>query len=499
MASAESGARRPLPRLIGLQLLAVALTLAGAGCAVGPEFKRPPPPTAGRYTQAPMASLLPGQVGDQQRLIEGGDIPGQWWALFHSQPLNDLIEEALKSNADLRAAEAALRVAQENGRAQQGAFYPSLDASFQSSRNMNPEATLSSPLASGGSIYNLHTAQLSVSYAPDVFGGLRRSVESLQAQAAQQRFLMQAVYVSLTSNVVNAAVQEASLRDQIAVTGRLIDSAQQVLTILQRERDLGAASATDVTTQEAALAQFKASLPPLEKQLAQQRDLLAALTGRLPSDDVAARFELDSLKLPKDLPLSLPSKLVDQRPDVRAAEENLHSASAQIGVATANRLPNITLSGVGGSTALEIGQLFTPGAGFWSLTAGITQPVFQGGALLHRQRAAEAAYDQAAAQYRSSVVGAFQNVADTLHALHADADAYVADIAAEQAAATNLRTARRQLELGDISPLTLRLAEQTYGQAQLTRIQAQANRFADTAALFQALGGGWWNTEKPAN
>ena len=318
-------------------------------------------------------------------------------------------------------------------------------------------------------------------------------MESLKAQADSQRFQLEATYLTLTSNVVAAAVQEAALRGQIAATKRIIEIQSQSLELLQRQYALGQVASSDVAAQEAALAQSQATLPPLEKQLAQQRDLLARLVGRFPSETIAEEFELSSLQLPQELPVSLPSKLVAQRPDVRSAEEQLHSASAEIGVSIANRLPNITLSANVGSSATAISQLFTSGTGFWALAANLTQPIFQGGTLLHRQRAAEAAYDQAAAQYRSTVLTAFQNVADTLHAIQSDADALKAAVAAERAAAKSLAIARSQLELGDISYLALLNAEQTYQQAMINLVQALANRYADTAALFQALGGGWWN------
>jgi NodT family efflux transporter outer membrane factor (OMF) lipoprotein len=268
---------------------------------------------------------------------------------------------------------------------------------------------------------------------------------------------------------------------------------QEQLELFKRQLQLGAVAEANVIAQVATLAQTKAMLPPLQKQLAQQRDLLAALAGRFPSDGPAEKFDLTTLQLPQELPLTLPSKLVEQRPDVRAAEEQLHSASAQIGVAKANMLPQFTLSAAGGSMATQISQLFKSGNGFWSLAGGITQPLFEGGALIHKKRAAEAAYDEAAAQYRAIVIAAFQNVADTLQALQFDADALQAAAEAERSAAASLAIARRQVELGDIAYVSLLAAEQTYQQAALNLVQARANRFADTAALFQALGGGWWN------
>ncbi len=466
-----------------------------AGCAVGPNFQRPTAPTVDRYTQQPLSALtVSAEVkgGEAQRFVQGMDIPGQWWTLFHSKPLNDLIEQALKANPDLEAAQAALRGAWENVYAQQGAFFPSVDASFNPTRQKTA-GVLTSPLASGSNIFSLHTAQVSVAYVPDVFGGTRRQVESLKAQADSQHFQLEATYLTLTSNVVTAAIEEAALRGQIEATGKIIEFQSKSLELLKRQYELGQIATADVLAQEATLAQVQTMLPPLEKQLAQQRDLLARLAGRFPSETLVEEFKLSSLQLPQELPVSLPSTLVAQRPDVRSAEEQLHAASAEIGVNVANRLPNITLSANLGSSATAINQLFTSGTGFWALAANLTQPIFQGGTLLHRQRAAEAAYEEAAAEYRSAVLAAFQNVADTLHAIQSDADALKAAVAAENAAARSLTIVQKQLELGDVSYLELLNAEQTYQQANINLVQALANRYADTAALFQALGGGWWN------
>jgi NodT family efflux transporter outer membrane factor (OMF) lipoprotein len=328
---------------------------------------------------------------------------------------------------------------------------------------------------------------------PDVFGLNRRTVESLKAQTEQARFALVATHITLSANVVAAAIQEATLRAQIDATRSLIAVNTDMLQILRNQFAKGYASRLDVAAQESQLAQVTATLPPLLKQLAQQRDLLAALSGGFPSENLPEKFELSSLQLPQELPVSLPSQLVEQRPDVRQAEENLHTASAQIGIATANRLPNITLTADAGTMALDAGRMFAGGAGFWDLGASVTQPIFQGGALLHRERAANAAYVQAAEQYRSTVITAFQNVADTLNALEQDADALKTAAAAADAAKVTLDLTRRQLETGYASNLALLNAEQTYQQAVINLVQVQANRYADTAALFQALGGGWWN------
>ena len=485
---------RVQPRIAGFAAMFTVLMLM-AGCAVGPNFQKPGAPKVDGYSPEPLpAQTASGDVhgGEAQRLVQDMDISAQWWTLFHSKALNDLVEQAIKKNPDLESAQAALRVARENVYAQEGALWPSISANYSATGQKVP-GELGSPTASGAYTYSLHTAQVTVGYTPDVFGGTRRQIESLKAQADSQCFQLEAAYLTLTSNVVVSAIQEAGLRGQIDATWKIIEIETHSLELLKRQYSLGQVARADVVAQEAALAQTQATLPSLEKQLAQQRDLLSRLTGRFPSDALTEKFEISSLELPQELPVSLPSKLVEQRPDVRSAEEQVHAASAQIGVAVANRLPNISLSANYGTSATAISQLFTPGTGFWALGANVAQPIFQGGTLLHRQRSAEAAFDQAAAQYRSTVLTAFQNVADALHAIQSDADAVKAALAAEKAAAQSLDIARRQLELGDISYLALLNAEQTYQQASLNLAQALSNRYADTAALFQALGGGWWN------
>jgi NodT family efflux transporter outer membrane factor (OMF) lipoprotein len=437
----------------------------------------------------------PGAVGGNiQRLVVGLDIPGQWWALFHSHALNSLIERSLKSNPDIKSAQEALTVAKENVYAQQGFYWPSISGDFTAQRAKSSSQI--SPVTSTSALYfNLFTPQVTVSYTPDVFGLNMRTVESLKAQAEQQRFVIEATYLTLSSNVVAAAIQEASLRAQIAATERLIDVNKEALDLLREQLKTGYTNTPAVLAQEAQLAQVVATLPPLQKALEQGRDLLARLAGAFPNEDLAQKFELSSMDLPSQLPVSLPSNLVEQRPDVRQAEENVHSACAQIGVAVANRLPTFTLSGNAGRTAVEIGQLFTPGTGFWTLSAAVSQPIFEGGTLLHRERSARAAYRQADQQYRSAVLTAFQNVADTLHALDQDAKGLKAALDADRAAKISLDLTNEQVKVGYANYLSLLSAEMVYQQAEISLVQAEANRFADTAALFQALGGGWWNRQ----
>ena len=489
-----SAARLSLNVLPCIAALGMACLLL-AGCAMGPDFEKPAAPDVSDYTTHPLATTVASANvvgGDAQRFAKGIDISADWWTLFHSKPLNDLIEQSLAKNPDLKSAQAALTAARENVLAQRGAYYPSVTGSFSASRQKQPGSLAPVP-SSNALLYNLFTPQVSVSYVPDVFGLNRRTVESLDAQAEQVRFQMIATQTTLTANVVLTAVQIGSLQMQIDATRQLIDINSNMLQILQYQFAKGSVGGLDVAAQESQLAQVKAALSPLLKQLAQQRDLLAVLAGLFPSQAPAEKFELSSLQLPQELPLSLPSELVAQRPDVLQAEANMHAASAQIGIAIANRLPNIELTANAGSTVLAIGQVFKSGTGFWGLGADLTAPIFQGGKLLHQERAAKAAYVQAAELYRSTVLTSFQNVSDMLAELEQDAGGWKAAATAADAAKVTLDLSQRQWRDGYASYLSLLSAEQAYQQASINLVQAQANRYADTAALFQALGGGWWH------
>jgi len=471
-----------------------------SACSVGPNFSRPTPPKDAGYTPTALPEKTASAAvtaGEAEKFVMDRDIPFEWWELFRSPALNALIKKAFAANPTLPAAEAALRQAQELVKAQQGFFYPSLTGGLSISRNQTA-GTLSPATANGLFFYDLYAAQLNVSYTPDVFGGNRRQVESLEAQAANQRFQLEAAYITLATNVVSAAFTEASLRGQIAATNRIIDSDRKALDILRNQLRFGYAMRIDVAAQEAALAQAEATLPPLQKAFEQNRDLLRVLCGNLPNEDLAETFDLDSIHLPQELPVSLPSKLVDQRPDVRAAEEAIRSANAQVGVAIANRMPQFSITGGYGNTATQWAPLFTPQGVFWSIVGGVTQPIFDGGTLLHRERAADEALMQAAYQYRSAVLTAYQNVADTLHAVVSDADALKANVASEEAAKVTLDLTHRQQQVGYVDYLTLIQAELAYQNAVIARVQAQAARFGDAAALFQALGGGWWNRKDVA-
>ena len=488
---------QPLAHLCGLlRHLMAALSLlciALAGCTVGPDFVPPDLAANAGYSRDKLTTTARADIdagGGPQRLIDGMDIPGQWWTLFRSPALNALVEEALHANPDVSAAQAALRQANELVFADQASLFPSVNGNLSKTREKVSGATTG---AASSPILTVSSASLSVSYAPDVFGGTRRQIESSTAQAEYERFQLEATYLTLTSNVVNTAVSLASVRDQIGATEQIIRLQSDQLDLLNAQRRLGAIADTDVLTQQTALAQTRATLPPLQKQLAQTRNQLMAYLGRFPNQDRDERFDLASLHLPQDLPVSLPSAIVGQRPDVRSAQAQLHEASANIGVAVANQLPQFSITGSLGSTVASGTRLFSAGSGVWSLAGSIAQPIFDAGALEHRKRAAVAAYDQSAAVYRGTVLTAFQDVANALRALEADAEALNQQVAAERSAQASLDLVQAQFRLGAVAYINLLTAQQTYQNTVLARVKAQAARYSDTTALFQALGGGWWN------
>jgi len=489
---------------------ALAAMVVLAGCAVGPNFHRPASPDGAGYTTASLPEVTASANvlgGDAQRLVAGQDVPFNWWEAFGSPALDSLVQQSFRANPTVAAAQAALRQAQEQVYAQRGYFFPTVAASytFQRQQVSGNTASSSAPGIQGNGqnltpsapaqplIYNYHTAALTVGFTPDIFGGNRRKVESLEAQAQMQRFELEATYLTLASNVVAAAIQEASIRAQIAAIRQIIDDYERSLQVLRDKYAQGYAMGIDVAAEEAQLAQARSLLPPLEKQFEQTRDLLRALAGKFPNQELEQTFELTSLHLPRDLPLSLPSRIIVQRPDVRAAAEQLHSANAEVGVAVAAMLPQFSITGAAGGAANEFPWMFRQGGPFWSVIGAVTQPLFAGGTLLHTKRAADQALQQAAAQYQETVLTAYQNVADTLHAMLADANELAAADAAERAAKVTRDLTHEQMQDGFTDYLADLAAQITYQQAVLSLIQAQATRFGDTAALYQALGGGWWN------
>src|SRR6202030_307164 len=484
--------------------LLVSVSALAAGCAVGPRYHRPAAPTNAGYAPTPLpetSASAPVHGGEAQRLVSGRDIPFEWWELFKSPALNALVERAFRANPTIASAQAALVQAQELVYAQQGYFFPTVAANYDFERQkiagnltldnapgvegngdnlLPPVQDLNNTPHTHPLFYDLHTAQLTVGFVPDVFGANRRQVETLAAQTDAQRFALEATYITLASNVVAAAIQEASLRAQIAATRQIIEADRKSLQILRDQFPLGFAMRIDVAAQEAALAQAETLLPPLQRQLEQTRDLIRALVGNLPNQEASQTFEFDALQLPPELPVSLPAKIIEQRPDVRAAEAQLHAANAQVGVAVAAMLPQFSINGTLGGAADQIPWLFRGGGPFWTVTGGVSQPIFEGGTLLHTKRAADAALKQAATQYQSTVIAAYQNVADTLHASLSDADALAGAVEAENAAKVTYDLTRRQMEAGYANYLALLSAETPYNQALLTRVQAQAIRYGDS-------------------
>jgi NodT family efflux transporter outer membrane factor (OMF) lipoprotein len=465
-------------------------------CAVGPDFLHPTAPGITRYTREPLVhtSSTDAASGQRQVFLPGRDIPEEWWALFRSPRLSALVARALQNNPNLQSALATLRAAKESVYAQEGKFFPLAQANFNPARERSSGA-LTPVLSTPASVFNLVTAQVLVSYTFDVWGLNRRTVESLEALSDVQRFQVEAAYLSLTANLVVAAITEASLRGQIDATERIIAINTKMLNILRQQFETGFANRNDVALQEAALAQAKALLPPLRKALAQQRDLIAALAGTFPSEGPPETFTLAHLHLPTDLPVTLPSQLIEQRPDVRAAEEQLHSASAQIGVAVANLLPSFTINANGGYTNTALPGLISPQTLFWILAGNATQTVFDGGTLLHQLQGAKDTYQAAAWTYAGTVIRAVQNVVDSLRAIQNDADALKAARDFERAAKVSFDLAQQQMQTGNANILVLLTAQQTYLQSSIQVVQTRAARLIDTVALLQALGGGWWNRE----
>ncbi len=485
-----------------LRGLAVAVTAAVlAACAVGPDYRAPEAPASGIYTEKPQAERTdsaPVQGGDAQRFQVGAKISADWWTLFGSPELDALIKTALAGQPTLAAAQAALRQAEENVNAQYAVLYPSVDASLSAKRQRISGATLGNPSIPPNT-FNLYNASVNVTYAIDVAGGARRELEALRAGVDFQRLQVEATYLSLTANVATTAFREASLREQIRATREISEAQDAQLELAEKQFKLGAISGSDLLGQRAQAAQTRATLPPLEKALGQTRNQLAVLIGKLPAEAKLPELDFGKFRLPQELPVSVPSELLRQRPDVRQAEAILRQTNARIGVAEALMFPQLTLTGSYGTAALRSGDLFNPGTQLWNIGANLLQPIFHAGQLKAQKRGAEAAYDQAFAQYRLAVLTAFQDVADVLLALEHDARALKAQAEAEAAARESLEVTQQQLKFGAVNYVQLFNAQRQYSLAKFALVQAQAARYADTAALFQALGGGWWNRADQAN
>ncbi|MFZ4062481.1 MAG: efflux transporter outer membrane subunit [Polynucleobacter sp.] len=487
-----------ISRLHWLLLITAGLLSA---CAVGPDFKQPDAPKTSAYTEEPLSKKLataPGVPGGtDQAFIEGADIEAQWWELYKSPELDLLIKKALEKNPNLGAADAALRSAQENVNAQIGGqYFPAVGLGGAATRQLQPSAIYGLPY--GSDTYNLYNTSVNVTYKLDVFGGARRTVESAKAQAEYQQFKLEGAYLSLTANIVTGAIREAALRAQLQATAEILKAQQNLAEVTEKQLKIGSVNKVDLTSQQSLVASTQVDLYTYERNLAFARNQLAVLTGELPSNASITKFDLSKLHLPDKLPLSVPSSLVRQRPDVRAAEAQLKSTNALVGVATANLLPQFNITGAIGSAALTSDALFGPNAALWSIAGGIFQPLFQGGQLLAQRRGAMANYEQAVFQYQATVLSAFQEVADALRALETGAQALKAASDAERYSYETLDLVQQQYKLGTASYLAVLYYQNLYQQAKVKSVAAQATRFADTAALFAALGGGWWNRTGPA-
>jgi NodT family efflux transporter outer membrane factor (OMF) lipoprotein len=508
--------KRLYPGVHPSRATALALCLATlGGCAVGPDFVSPPAPEVGRYTPEKLTRV--GEKDAGVSFVPTGEVPQRWWETFKSGKLNRLVNAAIEHNPSIQAAEAAIQVSYYAAEAQKGGFLPTVllnsNDSVNLPSNLRPLSAINqtmfnqtypstfnvvnnAPLLNIAQnppmwSYSLFLKQATVAYTLDIWGQNRRTVEALEALTDTMRYQSEAAYLALTANVTVAAIQEAALRGQLAAVERVIKIERELLDLFRNQKGVGWVSEADVLTQEAALAQSLELLPPLKKQVAQQRNLITALVGRYSTDEVSERFDLDDIKLPRAVPVTLPARFVRQRPDIRAAEAQLHAASAQVGVTVAARLPNISLSANGGVNAYKLAQLIMPGTQLYGVAADVTQPIFSGFSLLNQQKGAEAAFQQAEAQYRQTVVTAFENVADLLRAIQADSEAVKAAAYAENVSGRNLEIVRGQLKIGAVSVLAVLNAQQTYLLAVVAHAQARGNLLSDVAGLFMALGGGW--------
>jgi NodT family efflux transporter outer membrane factor (OMF) lipoprotein len=464
------------------------------GCAVGPDFVRPQPPAVEQYTREPQRAATVEADGQSQRFDTGTGVASDWWRFFDSSRLDDLMREALASNQSLQAAQARLRQSEENLRAGHGVFYPQVNGSFDAARRKTSEFQIAG--VPGGGIFNLYTLAGTIGYALDVFGGNRRAVESLQAQTDFHRYAVGGTYLALSGNIVNTVVAAAAYRALIKSTGEIVEAEKEQIRITEAQAEAGLVPYANVLSIRTQMFATEATIPQLQQKVAQTEHLLAALTGRTPAESAPLQIALTDLKLPSEVPVTLPSDLVRQRPDILMAEAQLHGASADIGVATAALFPSFTLNGTYGVNNTSMGNLFNASGSFWALGANVAAPLFQGGSLWFKRKAAIEAYNQALATYRQTVLDAFAQVADVLRALEHDAEALKSQSHALAAAEEALRLIQANYEAGLANYVQVLVANAQYHQAQIGYLQAVAQRLQDTAALFVALGGGWWQAHE---
>ncbi|MBO1324675.1 efflux transporter outer membrane subunit [Acetobacter sp. TBRC 12305] len=477
-------------------VLAAFIAVSLTGCSVGPDFHRPTLDGKARYQPGPAPTTvtqtsLTGQTMASQTLNQGADVEGEWWTLFGVPELNTLVARARANNPTLQSAQTTLKAAWEQAKVQAAPMFPSISAMFNPTRNKTTRAL--SPVPGNNSyLYNLHTLQLNISYQPDLWGGLRRQMEAAAAQAEVERFQLEAMVNTIINSLLVAVLQQASANAQIAVLNDQLTMQKDLLHILQERYRLGDVALADVLAQQTVVTNTAASLPPLKLQAEQAHDQIATLVGVTP-DEVLPEPRLDEFHLPQNLPVSLPSQLLEQRPDVRAAEAQMHINSAQVGVAIANRLPNVQLSATPGQAVNAMSQFFAPGSGNWQIGAMLAQPLFQGFQLWHLEREARDTLLASSKTYRATVLDAIQNVADALHALQDDADTLSATQQSDATAQQSVKITHAQNTMGDVSVAMMMTIQQQALQARQALVQARVARFSDTVGLFQALGGGWWH------
>jgi NodT family efflux transporter outer membrane factor (OMF) lipoprotein len=474
--------------------LCIAILLCLMGCAVGPDFVRPEAPKVDRYTRDGGPAKTVTADGKTQRFEQGAKIAADWWRLFNSTKLEMAIKEAMANNQSLQSAQASLRQSQENLRAGYGVFYPGVDAGFDASRHKVSQARFTG--GSGSTIFNLYTLTATVSYVLDIFGGERRAVESLKAQVDFQHYAVLATYLALTGNVVNTVIARASYTEEINATEQMIAFLKEQVALTEIQARAGIVPYSNVLSLRSQLASTEALLPLLRQKLVQTEHLLATLSGRTPAEWMPLQIAFADLTLPGNLPVSLPSDLVRQRPDILAAEAQLHSASAQIGVATAALYPSFTLTGDYGQNSTSVENLLKNSNSIWSIGADIAAPLFHGGTLRAKRQAAVEAYNQSLSDYRQTVLSSFAQVADVLRAIEHDAEALHAQSQALKAEEETLRIVEANYQAGIANYLQVLVADNQLYQAKISYIQAQAQRFQDTVALFVALGGGWWDADE---
>jgi len=465
------------------------------GCAAGPDFVRPAPPDTDRYTSKPGPESTVAADGHAQHFTPGAEIPADWWRLFQSPQLDAVVRQAISNNPTLLAAEASLRQSQDNLRAGYGLYFPQGQAGASAIRQRT--APLQQGSQTSGSIFNLFTASGTISYTLDVFGGKRRTVEGLRAQADSRRYESKAAYLALSANVVNTCIARAAYAAQIRATEQLIDLENQQLHLAETQVRAGTAPYSAVLSVRGLIAANQALLAPLKQNASQAEHLLATLEGLAPSKAELPDIDLAGLSLPVDMPVSLPSDLVNQRPDILSAEALMHVASANIGIATAAMFPSFSLSGTYGGASSTLASLSAVSK-FWSIGPTATTPVFQGNSLWYARRAAIDAWQQSQATYRGTVLGAFEQVADSLKALEHDAEGLQAQDEAKRAAGQALNLSQVNYRAGLVAYPDVLTADVQFHQATLGCLQAVAQRQQDTVALFVALGGGWWNEARSA-